>query len=255
MWTDSHIHLCDPRWSDLDQILKKWERLGIKNFCIAGVSPTDWDLQKKLTTRYPNQLWKSFGLHPEWVASQTLESIESSLDLLARHTHECHALGEMGLDWRTPYSESHALQLEAFNSQMELANLAKKPVILHVIHAFHEVQRLWKWQEKPNCSGLVHSFGGSREEAKYYLDHGLYLSLGTLILKRPSAAFIEAIKFIPLEFLLLESDAPDQSVTSQLNESSVVIEIAHKIAEIRGLNPESLLDKTSQNAFNLLGDP
>lgn len=257
-WIDSHNHLSDPRLDQRrEEMIAQAESHGIQYFLQGGIGPEDWERQKVLKQKHENVLM-CFGLHPYWVADHTEIDCEMALDLLAREiaSPQVHALGELGLDFRPHImKESKARQIEFFELQLELAEIAKKPIVLHLVRAFDDVQKIFDVRGVPSRSGLVHSFNGSVKEAQFYLSQGLYLSVGGPVVFADNQKLHQAVASIPMEFLLLETDSPDQpppELKGQYNEPLSLLSVAEQIGKIKKIEAREVLDRSSANLRKLL---
>lgn len=251
-WIDAHGHLADPRWQGQhDDVILQARSKGIKFFMQGGVDPADWQRQRELSARFPGHIGLCFGLHPYWVAANDADACEAALDLLAAQLGDAQAIGEMGLDFRPHIMKDSAdLQFTIFEQQIELAHMAQKPMVLHIVQAHEESLRVFDLWGVPKAKGLVHSFNGSAKKAEDFLNRGLYLSVGGPVCRPDNQKLHQAVKEIPLEFLLLESDAPDQAPPAfkgQLNPPESIWEVAKTMAEIKSLDPLEILDITTEN--------
>lgn len=255
-WVDAHGHLADERWSALGEVRQDtaiFEAMqqGIGYFMQGGVGPEDWLRQKKLKERHPRQIGLCFGLHPYWVAAHSRAECEHALDLLAPLIPEALGLGEMGLDFRPHLvGEGHSLQLEVFENQIELAGAFHKPMVLHVVQAHDEALRLFDIWGVPASGGLVHSFNGSVQKAQDFLKRGLMLSVGGPVCRPDNQRLHQAVKEIPLESLLIETDSPDQPpprFKGQMNPPQSLRDVASAIGELKSLDPTEILDICSSN--------
>jgi TatD DNase family protein len=204
-----------------------------------------------LQQRYPEQIGLCFGLHPYWVAEHSEEECEEALNLLARELPRALALGELGLDFRPHImKDSQDRQYSLFEQQLELAQLVNKPVVLHLVQAHGESLRMLDIWGLPQRKGIVHSFNGSWHKAQDFLARGLYLSVGGPVCRPGNLKLRQAVTELPLEFLLLESDTPDQpgpSHQGQLNPPESILEVARTIGELKSLDPREILDITTGN--------
>jgi TatD DNase family protein len=261
-WADSHSHLADVRWglepaslSFHHPVIDRAIDQGIHFFLQGGVGPDDWQRQKELKRRYP-QVGLCFGLHPYFVSEKSWDDCENALDVLAREIRLAQALGELGLDFRPHVvKDKEAQQLEFFCLQLELAEFAKKPVVLHLVRAFDKIKEIFSVMGAPAYGGLVHSFNGSAKEAEYYLSQGLHLSVGGPLCRSDNQKLRQAVQAIPLDKILLESDSPDQpspKFLHQMNEPLCIFEVAEIIAEIKKTSKEEVLDIATQNLEKLL---
>lgn len=254
MFIDAHSHWSDPRWNlnplEIQNNLSAAAKEKIHFFLQGGVDPTDWQKQKELQKSYPKNFGLSFGLHPYFIAANDESICEMALDQLAKELPLAMALGECGLDFRPHImKESMILQIEFFENQLELAKAFKKPMILHVVQAQDKALQILDIWGLPPESGFVHAFTGSFEIAKKYIDRGFYISVGGAITFDKNKKIQDCVKKIPLEYLLIESDSPDQAPEGWqgLNNSTSIRVIAEKIAQLRGLSVLQVLEITTSN--------
>jgi TatD DNase family protein len=258
-WIDSHSHLADPR---LDQrrgeVMRAARDLGISQSLQGGVGPEDWIRQKQIAAQYPGEILLCFGLHPYWVNDHSEDECDEALDLLAKEIRQADALGELGLDFRPQYEESRLKQLDIFEKQLELAELAQKPIVLHLVRAFDEAIQIFDLFSVPSRGGLVHSFNGSAPQAQAYLEKGLHISVGGPLCRADNQRLKQAVQAVPLEKLLIETDSPDQPPPShqtyagQMNEPTTLFEVAGEVARIKKVTAEEVLDRSSANLRKLL---
>lgn len=256
-FADSHSHLSDLRLeSEISLAIGRAKQRGVQFFLQGGVGPEDWERQKLLKQKFPQEIGLCFGIHPYWVADHNPAECESALDQLARALPEAMAIGELGLDLR-PHIMKDSLnrQIEIFEAQIELAEMAKKPMVLHLVQAFDEAIQIFETWGVPSKSGMVHSFNGSLPQAEKYLELGLYLSVGGPVARPDNLKLHQAVQGIPWDRLLLETDSPDQPpprLKGQLNEPESLWDVAEMIGKLRGKDPAEILDISSQNLRKLL---
>lgn len=253
-YIDSHVHWSDPRLylsPEFDSLLTKSLDQQIDFFLLGGVSPDEWDVQLKLKKKYPNYFGLCFGLHPYYVSANEFEVCEQALDQLVQLLPEALALGEMGLDFRPHIvKETESLQVEMFENQLELAKAFQKPVVLHVVQAHDKIRQIFKMWDPPDKGGFVHAFNGSFETAQIYIQNGLLISVGGAVTFEKNRKLQDCVKKIPLEYLLLETDAPDQPPAhwpSDLNDSTSLLSVAKAIGSLRQLDPLEVLEISASN--------
>jgi TatD DNase family protein len=253
-WVDAHCHLADPRIEDVHAVIAQAKAQGITTFLQGGVDPADWQRQRELAATEPG-IWLAFGLHPYFVADHTDDECESALDQLARELPRARALGETGLDFRPHImKDSRDRQIGCFEAQLELARVAQKPVILHLVRAFEESLAVLDHFGQ-GVPGMIHAFNGSWPRAKAYLDRGYLISVGGPVCRPDNQRLHQAVKEIPLEFLLLETDSPDQpppGIEPEHNRPTTLLRVAARVAEIKGLEPAQILDKSRENLADRL---
>lgn len=261
LWIDAHGHLTDERWQGRQaELIQKAQELGVGFFMQGGVDPEDWQRQLTLKQSFPEAIGLCFGLHPYWVAVHSEEECEDALDSLARMLPQAMALGELGLDFRPHImNDSQELQIHLFEQQLELAQFCHKPVVLHLVQAHAQTLKVMDLFGLPDEKGLVHSFNGSLKKAQDYIERGLYISVGGPVCRPDNEKLHQAVRGLPLECLLLESDTPDQGApafSGGLNPPESICEVARTIGELKSLDPREILDITTANFKRLfnLGD-
>ena len=257
-WVDAHGHLADTRWEQQQEsIINSARQKGIHFFMQGGVGPEDWEKQKQLRHRFPGHIGLCFGLHPYWVVEHADEECEAALDLLAQELPVAMGLGEMGLDFRPHImKDSQERQIGVFEQQLELAHVSSRPMVLHLVQAHEESLTIMDMFGLPPQKGMVHSFNGSWGKAQDFLKRNLFLSIGGPVCRPDNQKLHQAVKEIPLEFLLIESDSPDQgppAFKGQLNPPESVWEVAKTIGELKSLDPLEIFDITTGNFHRLFG--
>ena len=212
---DAHSHWSDPRLfsrTDFSQLLQKSFEKKIDFFLLGGINPVEWENQFALKQKYPANFGLCLGLHPYFVAANEFEVCEQALDLLVQKLPDAMALGETGLDFRPHImKDSELLQIEMFENQIEIAKAFKKPMVLHVVQAHDKAVRVFDVWQAPETGGFVHAFTGSYDTAKKYIQHGFLISVGGAVTFEKNAKLLDCVRQIPLEYLLIESDSPDQA--------------------------------------------
>lgn len=257
-WVDAHGHLADPRWQGGQQaVILSAQSKGVGFFMQGGVGPEDWQLQRQLKNQFQQQIGLCFGLHPYWVAAHSEEECEVALDQLAQQLPQAMALGETGLDFRPHImKDSQELQIEIFEQQLELAQIANKPLVLHLVQSHAQSLMIMDLFGLPEKKGMVHSFNGSASKAQDFIKRGLYLSVGGPLCRPDNQKLHEAIRQTPMEYLLIESDCPDQGPPSQkstLNTPECIFEVAKTLGQLKSLDPAEILDITTGNFHRLFG--
>ncbi len=246
---DSHAHYNDKRFDDdrdalLSQMLQK-DVCGIVN-CGTDLASSRYSLA--LAEQYDG-VYAAVGFHPE-----DLEHVDRDYDecvkLLAHD--KVVAVGEIGLDY---YWDAfpRPVQQEWFVRQMQLAKERNLPVIVHDRDAHEDTLTLLK-KERPQ--GVLHAFSGSAEMAKEVLNLGMYIGLGGVVTFHNARKTVEVAQMIPLDRLLLETDAPYMAPVpfrGRRNDSTYIRFVAARIAELRGMDTEEILDITTENAKRLFG--
>ena len=206
-------------------------------------------------------MWASVGLHPnDLPEALLLEDSRSKAsgeigELLTKS--KVVAIGEVGLDYyRTPEPDKQKKQKEVFEQFIDLAQRTKKPMVLHFRDSSKGSSgRVHKDALEilpKDTTGVSHSFTGNLEEAKEYLNRGMYLGFNGIITF--TRQYDEVVQYVPLEQILLETDAPyltPEPYRGQRNEPTHVVEVAKKIAELKNISLEKVIQQTTSNCRNL----
>ena len=253
-YVDAHSHWADLKFLaadlGLEQRLAEANAKGIDFFLQGGVDPEDWQRQIYIKKKYPDFFGLAFGLHPYFVSDHTIEDCEAALDTLAKVLPEAMALGETGLDFRPHImKENQTLQIEMFENQIELAKAFQKPMLLHLVQCHEKALQIFDLWDAPPRGGFVHSFTGSFDTAKKYIDRGFLISVGGAVTYEKNKKLHDCISKIPLEYLLIESDAPDQPPQgwNGLNQSTSIYPIAEAIGLIRNISAFDVLEVNTSN--------
>lgn len=243
---DTHAHFNDPKFDEYrDELLSSLPSLGVAKIINCGCSDeTSLDCIA-LAEKYPH-IYAAVGYHPCSVQGEiNIDAIEKML------SHEkVVAVGEIGLDyyWDKTFI---AEQKTAFRLQLELAKKHNIPVIIHDRDAHADTMEIIR-EYKPN--GVFHCFSGSVETARELVKLGMYIGIGGVLTFKNSRKLKEVAAEIPLEKILLETDAPylsPEPKRGKANNSSLIIYVAEALAEIKGISTEKVLNITKQNAENL----
>lgn len=244
---DSHAHYNDKRFDD-DRDAVLTDMLGST---VCGIINCGTDLPSSrrsiaLAEQFDG-MYAAVGFHPE-----DLGDVERDYDeCVGLLSHDkVVAVGEIGLDY---YWDAfpRPMQQDWFIRQMQLAKKHDLPVIVHDRDAHEDTLTLLK-QEKPK--GVLHAFSGSVEMAKIVLDLGMYIGLGGVVTFKNARKTVEVAEMIPLDRLLLETDAPYMAPVpfrGRRNDSTLIRFVAARIAELRGMDTDEILDITAENAKRL----
>lgn len=250
---DTHTHIYDESiLPEIDLILKNAIATGIDKMIMPGIDSNCINDMLLLESKYPNHCFAMMGLHPCYVK----ENFETELEIVASWLgkRKFVAIGEIGLDfyWDKTFIEQ---QYKAFEIQMQWAIDFNTPIVIHTRNAMGETIEAVKPFVKKGLRGAFHCFSGSYESAKQIIDMGFYLGLGG-VLTYKNASVAEAVKDIPIEYLILETDAPylpPVPYRGKRNEPAFMIEVAKKLAEIKQLTLHEIALITSANAQSLFG--
>jgi len=244
---DSHCHLDDERFDiDRDAVLERAQHAGIDHFVVPAVAASGWSRLKVLAERYPN-IHPAYGLHP-WFCEQ---HSPEDLILLPQYLQHAKAVGECGLDAMCKHVSMDD-QLYWFRAQLTLAADYNLPLIIHAVKSIDLVLRALK--EFPGLKGVVHSFYGSQQQADAVIAQGFYLGIGSAVTHAKNSRFRNMIATLPLEVLMLETDAPDQPSASHRgarNEPAFLLETLHAVATLQDISADEVASTCYANARRL----
>lgn len=203
---DAHIHLDDPRFdSDRQQIIEQAIAQGIDGFVVPSVGVWNFKSVLQLSKAYAN-VFVAFGLHPYFLEKHQASDLET-LESWLNHPN-CIAVGECGLDFYLKNLDK-TKQLEFFKAQIILAKKHQLPLILHARGAVEEIYN--QLREADYFKATIHSYNGSLQQTQKLIDKGMVFSFGGAICNPRAKKLHELLKYIPADFIMFETDAPDQS--------------------------------------------
>ena len=248
---DSHTHYDDPAFdADREALLAALPGKGICGAVDCGADLASSEKAAALAERY-GWVWSAAGIHPE-EAHGLPPDWEARLEsLLARK--KAVAVGEIGLDYHYRENPPREVQREIFRKQLALAGRLGLPVIIHDREAHGDTMELLR-EMRP--SGVVHCFSGSAEMAREVLRLGMYLGLGGAVTFQNARVPAEVAAMVPADRLLLETDCPYMAPVpfrGKRCDSSLIAYTAARIAEIRGEDAQTLVDRARENAMRLFG--
>ena len=247
---DTHAHYDDERFcEDSQELLSSFPANGISGVISCGVNAESSRANIELSEKYPF-VYAAVGYHGLNTEDVTENYIEILTELI-KHK-KVVAVGEIGLDYHYE-RETRDFQLEIFRQQIEFANENNLPVIVHDREAHEDTLNILR-ELKPK--GVMHCFSGSVEMAKEILMLGMYIGLGGAVTFKNAVKPLEVAAFVPEDRLLLETDAPYMTPVPFRGQRCTSLHIpytAQKIAEVRGVDTQYLLDITDRNARTLFG--
>ncbi|MDO5553631.1 MAG: TatD family hydrolase [Planctomycetia bacterium] len=205
---DSHVHLQDKRFTDLEGVLRRAEVAGVGRMITSATSPGDWNLVAGLGRKY-QQILATFGIHP-WYATKISGSWQTWFDdLLANYVSAGGyraGVGEIGLDFAMRVCDRKR-QEEVFREQLALASERKRPVVIHSVRANPQVIDVIK-EYSGVPAFLMHGFAGTGSEVDKLIDLGGWFSFSWSGLTRSGDKRVAALEAVPRDRILLESDGP-----------------------------------------------
>ncbi len=253
MFIDAHAHLDDERFEqDRQEIIDALDENEI-DFVINAGADLESSLFSKRLAEENEKIYFTAGIHPH-DAKTAHKEMFAEIEQLLGHP-KCVAVGEMGLDYHYNHSPQH-VQREVFLTQLHMAKQAEKPIVVHMREATKDTIELLSAFAPFAHLGVIHSFSGSVESAKIFLDMGLYLSISGPVTYDNAGRFREVVRALPLDKLLIETDCPYLTpvpLRGRRNEPKNVRYVAQKIAELKSISLEEVAKTTSDNARMVFG--
>lgn len=252
MFIDTHTHLFSDAFDeDRNSVVQRAIDAGVEICLLPNIDIDTIDAMSELANSFPNNCFPMMGLHPGSVD----ENWESKLEVIKKHlfSEKYVAIGEIGMDlyWDKTHVEE---QRQAFRMQVEWAKELRLPIAIHAREAFQEIYEIIDELNDERLTGVFHCFTGTEEDANKILSYGGFkLGIGG-VLTYKNGKVDEALKNVGLEHLILETDSPYLSPVphrGKRNESSYLLHVAEKLADIYNVTLKEVEEKTSQNAREL----
>ena len=252
VWVDSHCHLDFPDYAgQVDAVVGRAEAAGVGVCLTIGTELKRFPGVKAVAEKFPN-VWCSVGVHPHESEKELLDD-EAALIREASHP-KVVGIGETGLDYYYEHSPRGPQQAN-FRSHIAAARQTGLPVIVHTRDADDDtIDILRAEMGKGAFTGLIHCFTGTQKLADAALELGLYISVSGIATFKNSALLRDVIKTVPLERLLVETDAPFLAPVphrGKTNEPAFVVHTAKMLADLKGVTPQDLAQATTENFFGL----
>lgn len=245
---DSHAHYDDEQFDiDRNELLVSFKEKGISGVVCCGTDIKTSEFAVQLSHKY-DFMYSAVGFHPLENGEYNDGDLEKIRELAK--DEKCVAIGEIGLDYHYE-KDSRENQLVLVEKQIELANELDLPIIFHDRESHEDTLNILK-KYKPK--GVVHCFSGSVEMAKEIVKLGMYIGLGGAVTFKNAVKPCEVAKFVPNDKLLIETDAPYMTPVpfrGKRCDSLYIPYTAKKIAELRGVSAQEILDLTDKNARKL----
>ncbi|MBN2737621.1 MAG: TatD family hydrolase [Spirochaetales bacterium] len=253
---DAHIHLHDHRFdANREELISRARDKGVRGFCSLSADPGDWPRVIENSRKYPFVL-PGFGIHP-WYLKTTYPGWREDL---AKHLEtEAAILGEVGLDLviDTPLEE----QMAVLHQQLDLAQDMKLPVNFHCRKAWHVLEQVLKAYDFRKTGFVLHAYSGTDIIVEKLASKGAYFSFGGGLTKSGNRRVHKAIKAVPLDRLLIETDAPDippvidhKIDNEKPNVPENIFYVLSAMAADLAMTEEKLAEMTWENSMRLFGD-
>jgi TatD DNase family protein len=253
MLIDSHAHLEMPEFKkDLEEVIQRSKESGVRYIFTVGTEKKDWERTLKIVNSHPS-IYAILGVHPH-NAKEIDDETYPTLRELCRN-EKVKAYGEIGLDFYRNLSPRD-VQLRRFREQIGLARELGLPIVVHDREAHQETLEILKSEKAEQCGGIIHCFSGDYEMAKKCLEMGFCISIPGSITFKNAERLREIVKRLPLESLLVETDAPfltPEPFRGKRNEPSYIRYTAQKVAETKKISFEKVAEVTTENALRIYG--
>ena len=245
---DTHCHLLLEEYQTEEHLKEIIEHMKDHKMITASTNRKNIDETLNIVKNYEN-VYGVIGIHPDSVNDGTEENLNGIEEHL--HDEKIVGIGEIGLDYH--YSkEDREKQIELFRKQLLLAKKYHLPCVIHSRDALEDTYHILKDVIDGSFPVILHCYGYSVEMAKEFLKLGVFFGIGGVVTFKNSKKLVEVVKEIPLEHLLLETDSPylsPEPYRGKENEPARLIYIAEKIAQIKNIKVEKVLEITTKTAI------
>lgn len=244
---DSHAHYDDKAFDhDRREVLEKIRAAGVEYVVNIGADLPSSEASVALSKNEPD-FYASIGVHPN-MANTYDQAVEDRLRTLSNES-QVVAIGEIGLDYHYDYVP-HEVQQDVFRKQLLVAQEVGLPVVIHSREAINDTVSILKNTHPSNA--VIHSFSGSAETAEIYLNMGSYLGFTGLVTFKNVRKVLDALAIVPMDRILLETDCPYMAPVPYRGkrcDSTMIGKTAEKIADIKKVSPEEIIEQTRKNAL------
>ncbi|WP_281238177.1 TatD family hydrolase [Flavobacterium praedii] len=251
--TDTHTHLYSEEFDqDRSEMMQRAIDNGVSRFFVPAIDSSCTQSMYDLEQDYPNNVFLMMGLHPTYVKDNYLEELQHVENELAKRKFV--AIGEIGIDLY--WDKTHlAEQQIAFRKQIQMAKLYKLPIVIHCREAFDEIFEILEEEKSPELFGIFHCFSGTYAQALQAISYNMKLGIGGVVTFK-NGKIDQFLHQIDLKHIVLETDSPYLApipYRGKRNESSYLINVADKLAQIYGLSVNDIARITTGNSIQIFG--
>lgn len=250
---DTHCHLYAEEFnSDRPEVIQRAKTSGVDKIFLPAIDGSTHEAMMGMARNYPGYCFPMMGLHPCYVDGNYEAELELVSSWLSRE--KFYAIGEVGLDYYHS-TEFKDQQIDAFSRQIKMAIQYELPIIIHTRNAIDDCIKMIQEEGKGLVNGIFHCFGGDERQAKKVIDLGFMLGIGGVVTYK-NAGLAKLLESIPLEYLVLETDAPYLTPfphRGKRNEPSYLSQVASKLAAINSVDVEKVDEVTTANAKKIFG--
>lgn len=251
--TDTHTHLYSDEFDqDRDEMIQRAIQEGISRFFIPAIDSSCTQSMYDLEKNYPDNVFLMMGLHPTYVKEDYLVELEHVEEELAKR--KFYAIGEIGIDlyWDKTHLKEQQI---AFRKQIQLAKKYKLPIVIHCREAFDEIFEILEDEKSTDLFGIFHCFTGTYEQALQAISYNMKLGIGGVVTFK-NGKIDQFLSQIDLKHIVLETDSPYLSPVpfrGKRNESSYLVNVVDKLAQIYGLSANDIASTTTENSKVIFG--
>ena len=252
--TDTHTHLYSSQFNDdRELIIQKAIEVGVSRFFIPSIDSSYTQKMYDLEAQFPEHVFLMMGLHPCYVKHETYEAelLHVENEFAKR---KFYAVGEIGIDlyWDKTHLKE---QQKVFRTQIQLAKQYQLPIVIHCRDAFDEIFEILEEEKSDDLFGIFHCFTGTYEQALQAISYNMKLGIGGVVTFK-NGKIDQFLHQIDLQHIVLETDSPylaPKPFRGKRNESSYVVNIAEKLADIYEMSYEEIAQKTTENSKAIFG--
>ena len=251
--TDTHTHLYSNEFDDdRNEMIQRAISAGVSRFFIPAIDSAFTQSMYDLEKEYPQNVFLMMGLHPTHVKDNYLEELQHVAEELAKR--KFYAVGEIGIDLY--WDKTHLpQQQDAFRKQIQLAKHYKLPIVIHCREAFDEIFEILEEEKSSDLFGIFHCFSGTYEQALQAISYNMKLGIGGVVTFK-NGKIDQFLNQIDLKHIVLETESPYLAPVpyrGKRNESSYLLNVVDKLAEIYNLSKEEIAQITTENSMDIFG--
>ena len=251
--TDTHTHLYSEEFDqDRNEMIQRSINVGVSRFFIPAIDSTCTKAMYELQKNYPEHVFLMMGLHPTYVKENYLEELQHVENELKKR--KFYAIGEIGIDlfWDKTHLQEQQI---AFRTQIRLAKQYKLPIVIHCREAFNEIFDILEEEKSADLFGIFHCFTGTHEQALKAISYNMKLGIGGVVTFK-NGKIDQFLHLIDLQSIVLETDSPYLApipFRGKRNESSYIVNVVEKLAQIYGLPANDIAAITTENSKAIFG--
>ena len=246
--TDTHTHLYSEEFNeDRHEMMQRAIQNGVTRFFIPAIDSSCTQSMYELEQHFPENVFLMMGLHPTYVKENYLEELQHVENELEKR--KFYAIGEIGIDLYWDKTHLKAQQI-AFRKQIQLAKSYKLPIVIHCREAFDEIFEILEEEQSDDLFGIFHCFSGTYEQALQAISYNMKLGIGGVVTFK-NGKIDQFLHQIDLKHIVLETDSPYLApipYRGKRNESSYIVNVVTKLAEIYGQTQEEIARITTENS-------